>query len=67
MMSRPVIEAPTTTRSRTTLKHAVWFLMGVQEKDDIEERTINALSNGEFAVMRHNAKLYRWIVRTAQK
>ena len=48
------------------IKHAIWFLMHVQEKDD-EERVISALSNGESAVMRANPKLYRWLITQLQK
>lgn len=46
--------------------HAIWFLMHIQEKDD-EERIVSAMSNGMAETMRHNPKLYHWLVRMAAK
>ena len=42
------------------IKHALWFLFGLQDSDD-EERIVNALSNGELMVLKDNPELLELI------
>lgn len=38
------------------IKHAIWFLFGLQDSDD-EERIVNTLSSGELMVLKDNPEL----------
>lgn len=49
------------------VKHAIWFFMGLEEKEDDEEKIVSKLTAGELMVLKDNPELCEFLMNHVDK